>query len=163
MKISCPIDEITVTQTALARALGITAARISQLITLEIVVRDEKDKSGGVKLFRSLFNYWQNKKAKAEDANLFKEKALHEKVKRQIAEIKLAKEEGSVYDAEVVESVMIEQLAGLRTHLLTLGMKLAPRLEGKTKSEMARIIEEEVEERLMELSSGKEELFGGEE
>lgn len=162
MKYSGNIKELTVTQTALGRALGLTTARINQMIDLEIVVRDERDPNGGVYLFESLRNYYQSKKAKEEDANLFKEKALHEKVKRQIAELKLAKEEGSVYEAGTVEAVMIEQLVALRTHLLSLGMKLAPQLEGKTPGEIADIINREVEDRLKELSSYKAELFKGE-
>lgn len=156
---SCPVKEITVTQSALATAIGLTRQRVGQLIDLEIVVKDEKDLSGGVLLFQSLKNFFLNKKAQTEDANLFKEKALHEKVKRQIAELKLAREEGKLYDAATVESVMIEQLSGLRTHLLSLGMKLGATLEGKKRGEIADIINKEIEERLQELSEYKPELF----
>lgn len=162
MKVACPVKEITVTQSGFAAAVGLTRQRITQLIELEIVVKDEKDKSGGVLLFQSLKNFFLNRKAKAEDANLFKEKALHEKVKRQRAELKLAQEEGSLYEAGTVEAVMIEQLAGLRTHLLSLGMKLGAACEGKTKGEIADIINKEMEERLAELSEYKPELFRSE-
>ena len=163
MKVSGNIKEITVTQTALARALGLTPARVNQLIDMDVVIRDEKDTSGGVYLFESCKNYWLSKKAAKEDADLFKEKALHERVKRQISELKLAREEGRVYDATVVEAVMIEQLAGLRTHLLSLGTKMAALLEGKGKDEIAALIDVEVEERLKELSEYKAELFMNEE
>ena len=162
MKVSGNIKEITVTQTALARALGLTPARINQMIELELVIRDEKDTSGGVFLFESLKNYWMTKNAAKEDADLFKEKALHERVKRQRAELKLAQEEGRLYEATTVEAVMIEQLVGLRTHLLGLGVKMAARLEGKSRSEIAAMIDEEIEERLRELSDYKPELFKNE-
>ena len=159
MKVSGNVKEITVTQTGLSRALGLTPARINQLIDEEVVIRDEKDTSGGVFLFESVKNYYLSKKAKAEDANLWVEKGLHEKVKRQISELKLAKEEGRLYEATVVEAVMIEQLAGLRTHLMGMGMKLAPRLEGQSKGAIAALINEEVEERLRELSEYDPKLF----
>ena len=162
MKVSGNIKEITVTQTALARALNLTPARVNQLIQEEIVRRDEKDPSGGVFLFQSVVNYLQSKQAKSDEANYFLEKARHEKVKRQIAELKLAREEGRLYEATTVEAVMIEQLVGLRTHLLSLGMKLAAQLVGKNASEISDIINREIEERLSELSSYKPELFKNE-
>ena len=162
MKVSGNIKEITVTQTALARALGLTPARVNQLIDMDVVIRDEKDTSGGVYLFESCKNYWLTKKAAKEDADLFKEKALHERVKRQRAELKLAQEEGRLYEAAVVESVMIEQLVGLRTHLLSLGAKMATLLEGKSRAEIGSLIDREVEERLSELSEYKAELFRNE-
>ena len=157
------IKEITVTQTALGRALNLSPARVHQLIELEIVRRDEKDTSGGVFLFDSVVNYLQSKYSKSDEANYFLEKARHERVKRQRAELKLAQEEGQLYEATVVEAVMIEQLVGLRTHLLSLGAKLGAQLEGKTRAEIATMIDREVEDRLMELSEYKPELFMNEE
>ena len=162
MKVSGNIKEITVTQTALGRALNLTPARINQLIQEEIVRRDEKDSSGGVFLFQSVVNYLQSKQAKSDEANYFLEKARHEKVKRQIAELKLSKEEGKTYDAATVETVMIEQLVGLRTHLLGLGMKLAAQLVGKNAAEISEIINREIEERLSELSNYNPEMFKSE-
>ena len=150
------------TQSALARALNLSPPRIHQLIEEEIVVRDEKDPSGGVYLYQSVVNYLQSKQSRSEDANFFREKALHEKVKRQIAELKLEREQGRLYDASTVEAVMIEQLVGLRTHLLALGNKLSPMLEGKSKGEIADIINREIEDKLKELSSYKPELFADE-
>ncbi len=151
------------TQTALGRALNLSPARINQLIDLDVVIRDEKDTSGGVFLFDSVKNYFLSKKAAKEDADLFKEKAIHERVKRQISELKLAREEGRLYEATTVEAVMIEQLVGLRTHLLSLGAKLGAQLEGKSRAEIASVIDREVEERLSELSEYKPELFMNEE
>lgn len=162
MKVTGNIKELTVTQTALSRALGLTPARINQLIDLEVVIRDEKDPSGGVFLFDSVKNYYLSRKAAKEDADLFLEKARHERVKRQISELKLAREEGRLYEASTVEAVMIEQLVGLRTHLLSLGAKMASLLEGKTRSEIAALLDREIEERLSELSEYKPELFATE-
>ena len=83
-------------------------------------------------------------------------------MKRQRAELKLAQEEGRLYDAGTVEAVMIEQLVGLRTHLLSLGMKMGAQLEGKSRAEISSLLDREIEERLKELSEYKPELFRNE-
>ena len=51
MKVRGKAREITVTQRSLADAIGLTPPRISQLIQEGVVIRDEKDKSGGVFLY----------------------------------------------------------------------------------------------------------------
>ncbi|MBR6906427.1 MAG: hypothetical protein IKN33_05765, partial [Selenomonadaceae bacterium] len=81
------------------------------------------------------------------------------RVKREIAELKLAKMENSVYDAKTVELVMTEQLSNLRTQLLGLPSKLAPIIEGKSKEEIYETMTREIEEKLMELSEYTPELF----
>ena len=57
MKVRGKAREITVTQRSLADAIGLAPPRISQLIQEGVVIRDEKDKSGGVFLVQSILNY----------------------------------------------------------------------------------------------------------
>ena len=52
MKVTCDPRKITVSQTNLAKALGITNARVSQLIKEGVVFRDEEDKGGAVMLVK---------------------------------------------------------------------------------------------------------------
>ena len=87
------------------------------------------------------------------------EKAKHEKVKRELAELKLAKCEGNVYDATTVELVFVEMTTMLRTQLLGLPAKLAPILEGKAKEEIYQIMTEEIEAKLGELGEYNPDLF----
>ena len=165
MKVTENLNTLTTTQSNLARCLGLSVPRVNQMIELGIVVRDESDPSGGVFVMRSAKNYWDAKRKTSDDGNdadFWAEKARHEKAKRQLAEIKLAKEEARIYDAGVVEQVMIEQLIGLRTHLTSLGNKLAAQLAGKSAEEIAAAIDAEVEDRLKELSEYKPELFRAE-
>ena len=63
MKVSKDIRLLTTTQNNLARAFGLTQPRISQLIDLGLVVRDEKDPMGGVKIFESTKLYYSSKAA----------------------------------------------------------------------------------------------------
>jgi len=142
----------------MAQALGVTQPRVHQLIQDGIIL---KNPAGNVLVIESLKNYYKQKAAieDTEDVDLTKERALHEKAKREIAELKLAKMQGSVYDARTVELVMTEMYSNLRTQLLGLPSKLAPILEGKSKEEIYAAMTKELEEKLSELSQYSPELF----
>ena len=166
MKISCPINEITVTQSALARALGLTQPRINQMIQDGVVIRDEKDPNGGIKLLHSLKNYFMSKSGNTggteeedAEASYWKEHSKHERAKRQLAELKLEKERGRLYEAKTVELAMTEQLVMLRTKLLGMPTKLAAILEGKDKGAIFDILNTEIEENLSEMSKYNPDMF----
>lgn len=149
---------LTVTQTSLGRALGITQQRIGQLIDEGIVVRDEMSKSGRVMLFESLQNHFLSKNANigsgSSNVNFWKERGLHEKAKRELAELKLSKSRGEVYDAATVEGVLSELLTNCRNKLLGLPSKYAPQLEGKSRAEIYSALMTAIEDELSELSEG---------
>lgn len=165
MKVTEDARKITVSQSNLARAIGITHGRVSQLIQEGIVLRDDKDMRGGVYLVQSVRNYGAMKGGGGTDDELdyLSEKAKHEKVKREIAELRLAKMENRVYSARTVELVLTEMLSNLRTQLLGMPSKLAPQLEGKPRGHIYEIMTRELEERLSELSEYTPELFTEEE
>jgi predicted transcriptional regulator len=166
MKVTCDPRQITVSQTNLAKALGITNARVSQLIKEGVVFRDDEDKGGAVMLVKSVQSYTAYKGVSAssetEDVDYMEEKGKHEKVKRELAELRLAKEEARAYDAKTVELVMIEMLSNLRTQLLGLPSKLAPIVEHKSKEEVYERLTEEIEAKLAELSEYSPEMFTSE-
>ena len=161
MEIIKNLQTAAVKQVDLAEALEITPQRITQLIKTGVVIRAKGNK-GAVLLFESLKNYLARKAENGESVDLREERARHEKIKREITELKLRKLSGSVYDAKTVELAMIEQNVTLRTKLLGIPVKLAPQLEGKNKGEMYAIMTKEIEEALMELSEYKPELFSEE-
>lgn len=165
MKVTGDPRKITVSQTNLAKALGITNARVSQLIKEGIVFRDDSDKSGAVFLVKSIQAYAVFKGASEGDSGLdyMAEKAKHEKVKRELAELRLAKEEARAYDAMTVELVMTEMVSNLRTQLLGLPSKIAPILDGAGKNKIYSVLTEEIEEKLSELSEYKPDMFASEE
>ena len=171
MKISGEVKEFTVTQKQLAVAFGVSPGRINHLIDDGVIVRDEKSTSGAVLLYESIKRYWLNKGRNGNggdegleaELNLTNERAKHEKTKREIAELRLAKMEKNVYDAKTVELVMTEMLSNLRTQLLGLPSKLAPQMEGKSKEQIYDTMTREIEEKLSELSEYKPELFTAEE
>ena len=104
------IEELTVTQTAFARYLGISQQRVSQMVSNGEMFRDEFDKTGRVKLAESLKSYYLSKRNVGDEASYWKEKALREQINRKRDALKLQKEEGSVYDAQTVEQAFIEIL-----------------------------------------------------
>ena len=168
MLVKGKVKEISVKQKDLAFAIGVSPARVNQLVKDGIVIRDEENQSGAVMLYESLKNYFQSGRGKTETSDgesvdYWEEKAKHEKTKREIAEIRLAKMENRVYDARTVELVLTEMLSNLRTQLLGLPSKLAPQLEGMAKEDIYEAMTREIEEKLSELSEYKPELFTAEE
>jgi hypothetical protein len=81
------------------------------------------------------------------------EKAEHERLKKQITEIKLQLIQGKVHKAEDVEAVMTDMFAKFKSKMTALPSKLAKKLEGKSKVEIQRILKKEIDYALMELSN----------
>lgn len=144
----------------MARALGLGTTRINQLIDEGIIVRDETSRSGQVMLFESLRNFFLSKNANLGDSensvNYWREHGLHEKAKREIAETKLSKTRGELYEATTVERVLAELLTNFRSKLLGLPSKYAAQLDGKSRDEIYRMLTTAVEENLSELAAGLE-------
>lgn len=169
MFIGRDIDKLTCTQKVLAEALNLSTVRIYQLIKEGIVVRDPNDKKGGVFLVESCRNYWRMKNRKnaiTDDGVLIdieKERALHEAADRKLAELKLAKLEGRVFDATTVELKQVEVLSNLRTRLLGLPAKLAPEIEMLDEAGIEKLLTREIEEALDELPEYSPELYLDEE
>lgn len=161
MKITKGINSVTTTQTEMGRALKITRQRVSQLVQEGILPVDEK---GSILLVEGIKQYCRMKTDGAEsgEVDFDKERALHEKAKREIAELKLDKMRKNAYSAPVVEYVMTAMAANLRTQLLGMPSKLAPFLEGKSKEEIYSLITKEIEEKLSELSEYSPDLFNEE-
>lgn len=155
-KVDGEIQLMAVTQKQLARVLGLGTTRINQLIDEGIVIRDESSRSGQVMLFESLRNFFLSRNANlgdgSEPVNFWKEKGLHEKAKREIAEVKLAKMKGELYEASTVESVMGEVITNFRSKLLGLPSKYAAQLQGKKRGEIYEILTAAIEENLTELA-----------
>lgn len=153
-KIDDDIQLITVTQKQMAKALGLGTTRINQLVDEGIIVRDETSRNGQVMLFESLRNFFlsRNTGDTEESVNFWKERGLHEKAKRELAELKLAKSRGELYEASTVEQTLSEILTNFRSKLLGLPSKYAPQLDGKTRGDIYQTLTGAVEELLTELA-----------
>ena len=152
-KIKSALNEITCSQKALAEALNLSTVRINQLIDEDIVVVDESDKNHGVFVFDSLKNYFLSKNVSGSGVDFWKERGLHERAKRQLAELKVKQTEGELYLASEVEQTFLELVMMFRNNLLGLPSKFAPILEGKSREEISALLTQEIESRLEEISS----------
>lgn len=155
MKVVGDVKDATVTQSQLARALDVSKQRVNQLIDEGVVIRDEQATNGQVMLFESLQNYFLSRNVNVGDdnVNFWKERGLHEKAKRELAELKLAKSRAELYDASTVEQTLSEILTNFRSKLLGLPSKYAPQLDGKNRGDIYKMLTNAVEELLTELAA----------
>lgn len=152
MKVAGDLKLLSCSQRQFAAAVGLSPTRVNELLNEKVLVRDESRVDGRLMLFESLQNYFLSKKTTGDGVNFWNERALHEKVKREISELKLAQERGELYAAADVESFLTEMLIDFRNKLTGLGHKLAAQLEGKKASQICAAIDLEVEATLKELS-----------
>lgn len=157
-RVSGDVRLLVVSQTQLAEFLGITTGRVNQLIDEGVVIRDPSSHKGEVILCESIQNYDLSGKATGDAVNFWKERGLHEKAKRELAELKLSERKGELYESATVERVLSELFINFRNRLQGLGHKLAGRLEGLTAAQISAIIDSEIEDNLEELSTGSKEL-----
>lgn len=153
MKVIGIIREMTCTQTQLAKAIGVSQARVSQLIDEGIVIRDETATNGQVMLFESLQNYLLHKSGNTKSGiNFNDEKALLMKAKRELAELKLAKAKGSLCSSADVEKLLTELFTTIRTQLTAIPALLAAQLEGQDRNAIYDILSSTIDEKLIALS-----------
>mgnify|MGYP006920201971 FL=1 len=151
------IDSITVSAAVLGDLFGVTDRRIRQMAEEGIVARAAK---GRYKLVESIKNYLLTLKLAAEgvgveladgEINFDEEKALHERVKRHISELKLQIMKWELHKAEDVEIVMMDMLVAFKTKIMGIPSKVAPILENRDAAFIKDRLTKEVIEALNEL------------
>lgn len=151
------IDSITVSAAVLGDMFGVTDRRIRQMAEEGTVVRAAK---GRYKLVESIKNYLLTLKLAAEgigvdladgEINFDEEKALHERVKRHISELKLQVMKGELHKAEDVQIVMMDMLVAFKTKMMSIPSKTAPILENREVAFIKERLTKEVIEALNEL------------
>ena len=152
IKVAGDLKLLSCSQRQFAAAVGLSPTRVNELLNEKVLVRDESRVDGRLMLFESLQNYFLSKKTTGDGVNFWNERALHEKVKREISELKLQQERGEVYAAAEVEAVLVEMLIDFRNKLSGVGHKLAAQLEGKNAAQICALIDDEVAVTLKELS-----------
>ena len=85
------------------------------------------------------------------EINFDEEKALHERVKRHISELKLQIMKGELHKAEDVEIVMMDMLVAFKTKIMGIPSKVAPILENRDAAFIKDRLTKEVIEALNEL------------
>lgn len=140
----------------LSGLLQITQRRTNQLADEKIITRQAE---GDFILPEAIAEFYAYKYKETKSLDLVTEKALHEKVKREYAELDLQERRHELHDAADVKLVMSDMLVTLRTRLLGIPMIMAPRLEGRQRGEIADALNREIESALMELKEYSPTLF----
>lgn len=154
------ISMVSVSSKVLEEILGVGDRQVRNLAEEGILVRNSH---GRYLLLKSVKNYILNLKiARAgekvtsdfEESGLDwdSEKAKHEHLKAMITEVKLQLIKGQVHKSEDVGAVITNMFTNFRSKMRAVPYKLAPKLEGKTKIEISKILREEIDFALQELA-----------
>ncbi|QEH67276.1 hypothetical protein [Cellulosilyticum sp. WCF-2] len=163
------IEGLTVSATVLGELLSVTDRRVRQLAEEGIFRRVSKGRyllPDSIKTYINMLKMENDIAASGGNNNLDleTEKAIHERIKRQQSEIKLALMRGEVHKSEDVEEVMTDMLASFRSKMMSLPSKLAPLLLNKSEATTVReVLTREILEVLMELKDYNPYDFYGEE
>ncbi len=161
------VSDLIVNTDTMATLLGFTRRRINQLEQEGLL---ERQAPGRWPLMRNVQRYIDYLRTGVKDrdgdeeaqAMYWEQKALHEKAKRETAEIKLAKLKGQMHDAADIEHVMTNMLVTFRTRILAIPDKISPKLLGvKNLAEISDVINTELLEALTELSEYDPAMFAG--
>lgn len=159
------IKTLTVSSKVLEDLFGVSDRTIRYLADEGIVERVSHGKYRFVNSVKSYITALkvaskeQTAEFEGEEIDLFTEKAVHERYKRQITEIKLQLIQGKVHKAEDIEAVMTDMLLRFKAKLEGIPSKLAPKLENESKVNIQRILTEEISDALMELSEYSPAMF----
>ena len=160
------VSGMLVSAKALAEMFNVTQSWIRTLERDGILVKESR---GKYDLKNSVKNYIMNLRVKIDEQtqadprcldedlegelDLDKEKAIHERVKRHISELRLALMKGDVHKSEDVEMVMTDMLSKFKTRIECLPSKLAPIMAMETNKEKVKdILDREMRQVLEQLS-----------
>lgn len=157
-------DGVVVNTVAVAKMFGVTDRRIRQFVEEGVI---DRIGHGRFDLTDTVFRYvthlrMSNDNLDSSDVteSLEYEKYLHEKAKREKAEIELSHIKGRMHSSGEVEKVMNNMLASFRAKMLALPTKVAPSLIARDDiSQIEQMIEVQVHEALAELANYDPRLF----
>ncbi len=139
------------TSEKLADILGFTGPRRVQQLTKEGALTREAN--GLYNIPASVERFYRKRFVGAAAVDFETERALHEKAKRELAEINLARTKGEIHMAGDVEMVWTGMLMNFRSRIMGMPSKLAPQIVGmETIAEISGVLEAATSEALAELS-----------
>ena len=158
------VDEIVVNTTAIARMFNLTERRVRQLVEEGVIPRVGH---GRFNLIETVSKYITFLKVSSEglDSNDVAEsyeyeKWLHEKAKREKAEIDLAHLRNEMHRSEDVEKVLNHMVMAFRSKILSLPTKAASILINKSDPKLIEaLLERDVHEALKELAEYDPAMF----
>jgi phage terminase Nu1 subunit (DNA packaging protein) len=159
------LDVTIVNSITLATILGITDRRVRQLVQEGVINAKSRGKYELVKTVQLYCNYLRQKtevdsNKQGAKVDYETERALHEKVKREKADLQFKVMKGELHRAQDVENIMVDMITNAKTKLLGIPAKAAPMIIGYTDiPRVQSILQKAVEETLGELANYNPELF----
>lgn len=157
-------DEI-VSRSDLAIIFGLSAIRVSQLEQEGIISKVDRGKYNLVDSVRRYVKFKDGlKNNTSERIDLEKEKAIHERIKRELSEIELKILKGKVLKVENIQLILEKIFTNFKTKILGLPIKLAPVLLAQTElGVIQEVLKKECYELLEEFSDTDIKMLLGEE
>lgn len=150
MNVSKSWRNLIISQSEMAKILKVTQQRISQMRKNDEVVCDENGKILLVQSLEQIYN--KNNQNSCENVSFEEERALHEKAKREIAELKLGELKNDLHKTADIVYLVGNMVIVFRRTLLALPSKMATSLAGKTPEDINEILTKEINRALKELS-----------
>ena len=147
---SPPLPEY-VTARQLAHLLGITVARIGQLRRAGLIPTDGRDRYP-ITAVASYCTFLRRAGGEPTDLDPRREKALLDRVRREIAEIERDERRGALLPRDLVVQTWQSIIAVSRARLLALPTTAAPRCVGRPLPEVAAVLKDLVYAALRELA-----------
>lgn len=160
------ISDLIVSTDVMADLLGYTRQRVNQLAKEGVLAKTAPGRwplADNIKRYLDFMKHGQRTDQEEEaEIQYWEEKALHEKAKRETAELKLAKMRNQLHDATDVELALTNMVVTFRNKILSIPQKLAPKIIGLDNlAEITEAINDELLEALTELSEYDPALFAG--
>lgn len=159
-----PVNDLVVNTVAIGKMFNLTERRVRQLVEEGVIARvghgrfDLIDTVSRYVTFLKLASDSMDENDVTESLDY--EKWLHEKAKREKAEIELAHIKSEMHRSEEVEKVMNHMVMAFRSKMLSLPTKVATLLINKNDpKQIEAIIEKDIHEALNELASYNPALF----
>lgn len=161
------VSDLVVSTDVLGELFGYSRRRINQFVEEGVLERQSPGRFLLAQSVKKYIDFIKLGKAGEEEeeatAQYWEEKALHEKAKREMAELKLAKEKRQLHSSADVEFVMTDMLVTFRNRILSIPQKVAPAVLGLTSlAEITNVVDSELREALTELSGYDPVMFDGE-
>lgn len=159
------IDITIVNSITLADLFGITDRRVRQLAdegVFQAISRGKYEMRDCIRKYCIFLRQAaESCAAKTEiKINYDTERAMHEKAKREKAELQLKVMKGDLHRSEDIELIMTDMITKAKTKLLSLPSKLAPMVINRSDISMVQgLLQMQVEEALNELADYTPELF----
>ena len=138
-----------ISQSQAARGIGCSQQYISLLIKQGLPSNSKKQ----VHKKDVVARLWEGKK-KNNGVDYWHEKARHEKIKADLAELELAEKNGELISLNLIEEYLTKMFATIRQKFLSLPTKTAPMLHAKkTVHRVQKYLEKEIHQILNELTN----------